>query len=314
MLASLLEPRGPVPGNDDVALAASVRRLFADWSIETTPRQAERIPSFEAMLPAGTRVNVAYVPDESDRAVVSTVRRLAASGMRPVPHVPARTMPSAAFLESYLAACAQAGACEALVIGGGVPRPRGPFDRSMQVLETGLLQALGYRRVGVAGHPEGSPDIAGHDLARALAEKNEFAAATGLELVIYTQFTFDAASVIRWREALAVAGNRLPIRIGVPGPASIKSLMRYAALCGVGSSLRFLSRRRGQVFQLMSQAEPDGFVVDLVRGVEGDAGGRIEGVHLYPFGGLEKAAAFARALAEGRFRLSRNGDGLDVAA
>jgi len=132
--------------------------------------------------------------------------------------------------------------------------------------------------------------------------------------VIYTQFTFDAAAVIGWREALAAAGNRLPIRLGIPGPASIKSLMRYAALCGVGSSLRFLSRRRGQVFQLLGQAEPDGFLVDLLRGVVDDAGGRIEGVHLYPFGGVEKAAAFARALAEGRFRVNRRGDGLDVAA
>lgn len=312
MPTSLLEPRALQPADDTLALAAAVRRLFADWSIETTPRQAERIAAFETLLPPGTRVNVAYVPDESDRAVVSTVRRLAASGMRPVPHVPARTMPSAACLEDYLTACAQAGAREALVIGGGVPRPRGPFDRSVQVLETGLLQALGYRRVGVAGHPEGSPDIAPGDLARALAEKNELAAATGLELVIYTQFTFDAAAVIRWRGALAAAGNRLPIRLGIPGPASIKSLMRYAALCGVGSSLRFLTRRHGQLLQLLGQAEPDGFLVDLLRGVGDDAGGRIEGVHLYPFGGVEKAAAFARALAEGRFRVNRRGDGLDV--
>lgn len=312
MPTSLLEARPRRSARDTDALAAAVRRLFAGWSIETTPRQAERIASFQAQLPPGTRVNVAFVPDESDRAVVSTVRRLVDEGMRPVPHVPARTMPSAAFLEDYLTACAQAGAGEALVIGGGVGRPRGPFDRSMQVLKTGLLQALGYRRVGVAGHPEGSPDIAQGDLIRALAEKNEFAAATGLELVIYTQFTFDAAAVIRWREVLAAVGNRLPIRLGIPGPASIKSLMRYAALCGVGSSLRFLSRRRGQVMQLLGQAEPDGFVVDFVQHLVDDAGGRIEGVHLYPFGGVEKATAYARALAEGRFQVSRSGDGLTV--
>lgn len=311
MLAGLLRRRPGLADNGGDA-AAAVRRLFADWSIETTPRQAERLQSFTALLPVGTRVNVAFLPDEDARSVVATVERLRAQGMRPVPHVPARTMPSAAFLEDYLTACAQAGARDALVIGGGVAVPRGPFDRSIQVLETGLFQALGFQRIGVAGHPEGSPDIPPDELERAIADKNRLAASTGLDLVIYTQFSFDAGAVIRWRRMLARAGNRLPIRVGLPGPASIKSLMRFAALCGVGSSLSFLTRRRGQVLQLLSQAEPDGFVLDLAREGGDPADGAIEGVHLYPFGGLEKASAFARALADGRFQVNRTGGGLDI--
>ncbi|WP_205624948.1 methylenetetrahydrofolate reductase [Geminicoccus roseus] len=293
-------------------VAARVTGLAQGWSIEITPKQAaklERIP-----LPKGTRVNIAYLPDEDAAQILQTAARLVFEGMVPVPHVPARTLASAEALDVYLRGLAAVGVREALVIGGGVANQQGPFSSSMDVLETGLFQELGFARIAVAGHPEGSPDIDAHGLAGALAAKNEWAARSGMTVELMTQFCFDGRQVLLWEQAIRDAGNRLPIRIGLPGPASIKSLLRYAQMCGVGNSLSFLSKRAGNVLQLVTAAEPDGFVVDLANAVAGDRDNLIAGLHFYPFGGFDKTAAYAKALAEGSFTMESDGEGFAVTA
>jgi methylenetetrahydrofolate reductase (NADPH) len=293
-------------------VAQKVTGLMQGWSIEITPKQAaklERIP-----LPKGTRVNIAYLPDEDPAHVLQTAARLVFEGMVPVPHVPARTLASAEALDSYLRGMAAVGVREALVIGGGVANQQGPFASSMDVLETGLFQELGFARVAVAGHPEGSPDIDAHGLSGALAAKNEWAARTGMTVELMTQFCFDARQVLRWEQAIRASGNRLPIRIGLPGPASIKSLLRYAQMCGVGNSLSFLSKRAGNVLQLVTAAEPDGFIVDLSKAVAENRASLIAGLHFYPFGGFEKTAAYAGQVAEGRIEVESDGSGFSLTA
>ena len=282
-------------------VANQVTSLMKDWSIEITPKQAtklDRIP-----LPRGTRVNIAFLPDEQPSAIEQTAARLVYERMVPVPHIPARTLPSHEALENYLRALAAVGVREALVIGGGVVTQQGPFSCSMDVLRTGLFQELGFTRVAVAGHPEGSPDIDVHGLAAALADKNAWAVESGMTVELMTQFCFDAAQVVKWEEAIRLAGNRLPIRIGLPGPASIKSLLRYAQMCGVGNSLSFLSKRAGNVLQLVTAAEPDGFIVDLGKAVAGNEHTLIAGLHFYPFGWFENTASYAAAVAGGRFQM-----------
>ena len=50
---------------------------------------------------------------------------------------------------------------------------------SMQLLETGLFDKYGIEKFGVAGHPEGSPDMPDEAVKHALAWKNAFAERTG---------------------------------------------------------------------------------------------------------------------------------------
>ena len=88
-----------------------------------------------------------------------------------------------------------------LVIGGGVDKPVGAFTSSMEVLQTGLIQKHGIRSIGVAGHPEGSPDISDEEIAEALAAKNELADREGLGLYIETQFCFEPDMVLDWEKA-----------------------------------------------------------------------------------------------------------------
>ena len=291
-------------------IAAQVTSLMQGWSIEITAKQAAKLERIT--LPRGTRVNIAFLPDEQPSAIEQTAARLVYERMVPVPHVPARTLPSYEALDSYLRGLAAVGVREALVIGGGAVTQQGPFASSMDVLRTGLFQELGFTRIAVAGHPEGSPDIDAHGLAGALADKNAWAIETGMKVELMTQFCFDAAQVVKWEEAIRLAGNRLPIRIGLPGPASIKSLLRYAQMCGVGNSLSFLSKRAGNVLQLVTAAEPDGFIVDMSKAVGSSSDNLVSGLHFYPFGGFEKTAHYAAAVAEGRFQVESDGQGFTV--
>ena len=45
-----------------------------------------------------------------------------------------------------------------LVIGGG-GNQNGSISSSLEILESGLLKGNNFTEIGVAGHPEGSPDI-----------------------------------------------------------------------------------------------------------------------------------------------------------
>ena len=86
---------------------------------------------------------------------------------------------------------AAAGVTDVLVIGGGADRLQGEIHSTMQVLETGLLDAHGITEIGVAGHPEGTPDFSDEVAEIALRLKKEFAERTGARMRIVTQFGFD---------------------------------------------------------------------------------------------------------------------------
>src|SRR3546814_8442441 len=93
-----------------------------------------------------------------------------------MPHFAARSIPSRQALEDYLKALADVTELRHVVtLAGAVDKPLGPFDSSMAILETGLFDKHGVETIGVAGHPEGSPDIAPAALEAALAWKNAFA-------------------------------------------------------------------------------------------------------------------------------------------
>jgi len=232
--------------------------------------------------------------------------------MRPVPHLAARSLQNADQLDELLAAfTTRCGVEEVLCIGGGVDDPVGNFTATMQVLETGLIQKHGIRQIGVAGHPEGSPDISDDAVAEALASKNALAARDGLDLYIETQFCFEADIVLDWERRARAAGNRLPIRIGIPGPATIKTLFRFAQISGIGPSMRFIAKQARNVAKLMTVQSPHLLIAGLAEGMAADKDCLIRHFHYYPFGGFARTAAYAGAIAEGRIELLPKG-GFDV--
>ena len=290
----------------------TIQSAAANWSIEVTPTGATKIGSFRDCLAPGTTVNVTFLPGTDPSDTIAVAERLHNDGMRPVPHLAARSLRDAGQLDELLTAfTTRCGVEEVLCIGGGVDNPVGDFSATIEVLESGLIQKHGIRHIGVAGHPEGSPDISDEEIATALSAKNELAARDGLELYIETQFCFEADIVLDWERRVREAGNRLPIRIGIPGPATIKTLFRFAQISGIGPSMRFVAKQAKNVAKLMTVQSPHLLIAGLAEGMAADEGCLIRHFHYYPFGGFARTAAYAGAIAEGRIDLLPKG-GFDV--
>ncbi|WP_162914487.1 hypothetical protein [Taklimakanibacter lacteus] len=274
-------------------MPALVAAFLARLSIEITPKQVERIGLLRDRLPQGTCVYVALI-DPADIALqIDAVAAIRAAGLEPVPHIPARFVRDRDDLDSRLAALAERGQVrQALVLGGGAPQPLGIYDAAIQLLETGLFQAHGIRRIGMAGHPEGNPDIikakGEATLIEALQAKQSYLAAHNIDGYIATQFLFEAGPVAYWAKGLRDAGITLPVHVGVPGPATIKTLVKYAAMCGVGNSARFIRKQALNVTKLLTVSSPDTFVENLAKLHFEKPELGIAAPHLYPFGGFDK--------------------------
>ena len=286
----------------------TIQSAASNWSIEVTPTGATKIESFRECLDPGTTVNVTFLPGTDPADTIAVCERLHNDGMRPVPHLAARSLRDADQLDELLSAyTARCGVEEVLCIGGGVDSPVGGFDATMQVLQTGLIQKHGIRHIGVAGHPEGSPDISDDEIAEALDAKNALAKAEGLNLYIETQFCFEADIVLEWEKRVRAAGNALPIRIGIPGPATIKTLFRFAQISGIGPSMRFISKQAKNVAKLMTVQSPHLLLTGLAEGRAADKECLIRHFHYYPFGGFARTATYAGAIANGRIEMLPKG-------
>ncbi len=262
-------------------------------SLEITPKQVDKVAFLRERLKPGTRVFIALIDPADMPGQLQAAKALRQAGLEPVPHIPARFVHDLDDLKSCIGALAQeAGVREMLVLGGGAPHPVGIYDAAIQILETGVFEANGIKRIGVAGHPEGNPDIAKHHgeaaLIAALREKQVWLKAHGIAGFIATQFLFDAGPVAEWARALRAQGIDLPIHVGVPGPATIKTLVKYAAMCGVGNSARFIRKQAMNVTRLLSVNTPDEFVAGLAKLHFERPELGIAAPHLYPFGGFDK--------------------------
>lgn len=294
-------------------LEGSIAELISGFSVETTPGAANKIPDYRAHLAPGTRVFITFLPGSDFDDSIATAVRLRREGLDPVPHLAARSIPDARYLEDKLRRLAgEAGVREVLAIGGGVDTPVGEFSDSMQMLETGLLDRFGITRIGVAGHPEGSPDISDEDIAHALRWKDAFAQRSDADLHVVTQFCFEAGPVIAWEQRLRAAGIRLPLHVGLPGLATIKSLLGHAKACGVGASMTFLTRQARKVTRLLTVSAPDQLVCALAAYRAGNPDCNITGAHIYPLGGLKKSARWSYAAASGQLTMNARGDGFRV--
>lgn len=286
----------------------NILKFLENTSVEVTPGGAAKIDDFRDLLRPGTTVFVTFLPGSDFRDTVACVKRLFAEDMKPVPHFAARSIPSKAFFEENLKILqAEAQVDEALLIGGGVDNPVGEFSSSMEVLRTDLFQEYGIRKLGVAGHPEGSPDIPPADVTSALLEKNAYAKEHGMEMYITTQFCFEAEPIIEWDKKIRAEGNELPIHIGIPGLATIKTLMAHAKACGIGPSMRVLTRQAANIAKLMTTRMPDKITRDLANYQANDPDCGITQCHLYPLGGMKKSAAWLYTVMDGEFELNEKG-------
>ena len=279
-----------------------IQALLAGASLEISSRDPAEIDASAGLLEPGTAVYISMPPGQTCHGAVALAARLKRAGFRPVPHVAARRIASREALAEYLArAVGEAGVDGAFVIAGDSDRASGPFDSSLALLETGLFQRHDIVHIGVAGYPEGHPGIAASALEAAVAAKKSLALRAGLDLQVVTQFCFESEPVLSW--AARMKGHGLPVRIGLSGPASLPRLLRFAALCGIGNSVRALKARPQAITRLLVEAGPEVVVRDIAR----RGGAPIAGVHFFCFGGLVRTARWLRAIREGRFEPTSDG-------
>jgi methylenetetrahydrofolate reductase (NADPH) len=272
-----------------------LRELAADASIEVTPRHAEKLAELDGLLPAGTRVYITALPGADPGDLVRASRLARDAGHVPVPHLAARGLAGDGQLDDLLGRLtADAAVDDVLVVAGGISSPAGSYLSAMDVLRSGLLEHHGIVRAGVAGHPEGSPDITPQAMRDALAEKNAFAARSAIEVRIVTQFALAADPYIEWERRIRDEGNRLPIVAGIPGVTSPPTLLKYALACGIGPSIEVLRKQSGGLLKLATtrQWKPDAVAEGIAAAVAADPDSLIRGLHLFPFGGLERSAAW----------------------
>jgi len=273
----------------------ALEAFLRGFSIEVMPRTAQNIEDFRALLPRGTRVYIAHIDGTPIADMVATARRLREEGFEPMPHFPARIIASKAVLADWIARYrGEAGVKQGLILAGGVSQPAGDFHSSMQLLETGCFD--GFERLHVAGHPEGNrdidPDGSDRNVMEALRWKQKFADRSDAAMALATQFCFDAAPVIAWVDRLKAEGIRLPVHIGIAGPAKLQTLIKFAVACGVGPSLRVLQKRAMDVTKLLLPYEPTEVVAALAAHKAKNPDFGIEQVHFFPLGGIKANAAW----------------------
>lgn len=298
---------------DTQTLKSGVQSLLDGASIEITPKTLKPLRENRSLLPEGSRVYIAFMPDQDVAEMVETTRELLAFGFRPVPHFPARTMTSASMFEDYSRAVAGDGlAKDVLVIGGGVDKPVGPYHESMQLIEQGLFESLGVTSIAVAGHPEGHTDVSDDLLTKAIADKNAYAAANDVDMLFATQFCMEGEPILDWDKRLRAMDNTLPVHLGLPGPATLKSLLFFAKLCGIGNSMRVLRKQALKLAKMLNVNLPDELMTQLAAYNIAHDDSFIKTAHFYPFGGVGRTLRFMAMIREGDFTMNTKNTGFKL--
>ena len=279
---------------------AQLEAFLEGYSIEVMPRTAEKVENFRDLLPEGTRVYIAHIEGTPIEEMVATAARLTRDGYPVMPHFPARIIRDRATLADWIARYqGEAGVDQALLLAGGVTQPHGEFHSSIQLLESGEFDRAGFKRLHVAGHPEGNrdidPDGSMKNVEDALRWKQKFSETTDAKMALATQFAFEAKPIIQWADSLREAGITLPIHIGIAGPAKLQTLIKFAIACGVGPSLKVLQKRSMDVTKLLLPYEPTEVLTELAAHKAANPDFNIEHVHFFPLGGIKTNAEWAIA-------------------
>jgi methylenetetrahydrofolate reductase (NADPH) len=276
-----------------------LKEFLTDFSIEVMPRTAAKIESFKEILPKNTRVYIAHIEGVPIEEMVQTAKRISSEGFNVMPHFPARIIKDKSTLEEWINMYqGEAGINQALLLAGGVDKPHGTFESSMQLVETELFERYNFKNLHFAGHPEGNKDIdkdgSNKNVDEALLWKQKFNERSDIDIAITTQFCFEAESVIEWANSLTNNGINIPIHIGVAGPAKLQTLIKFSIACGVGPSLKVLQKRAKDVKKLLLPFDPNDFLETLAKHKKENPKFNISNIHFFPLGGIKTNASWIK--------------------
>src|SRR5690606_20135564 len=234
-----------------------------NFSLEITGKDVPALEEARDALPQGSKINVTVLGNEDLEMRVRASKAVRDSCFVPVPHISARRLSSQSQLEEFLGRLQEVGVTEhVFAVGGDPAAPEGPYDSSLALIETGLLQRYGVKEVSIAGYPEGHPDIKSDLLWQHLEAKSTALKEQGLNAVILTQFAFDTDAVVECITAARDRGSDSPIGVGTPGPAGIKRLRGFARSFGIGANAMIVKKSGSSLTNRMGTAGPGAFVND----------------------------------------------------
>jgi methylenetetrahydrofolate reductase (NADPH) len=276
-----------------------LKEFLTDFSIEVMPRTAAKIESFKEILPKNTRVYIAHIEGIPIEEMVQTAKRISSEGFNVMPHFPARIIKDKSTLEEWINIYqGEAGINQALLLAGGVNKPHGVFEDSMQLVETELFEQYNFKNLHFAGHPEGNKDIdkdgSNKNVDEALLWKQKFNERSDIDIAITTQFCFEAEPVIEWVNSLTNNGINIPIHIGVAGPAKLQTLIKFSIACGVGPSLKVLQKRAKDVKKLLLPFDPNDFLETLANHKKENPKFNVSNIHFFPLGGINTNASWIK--------------------
>ena len=216
-------------------------------------------------LPNLKDVYITFLPGGNYNETADKADELVKKGFNPIPHFPARSITNSAQLKEYVLRCKDAGVKQVLVIGGS-REPVGDFESSIQLLETGYFEDM---KIGIAGHPEGSPDISDSVLEKAMQDKKPYAD------YIVTQWLLNPEPIIDF-----ISKQSVPVHVGITGPLRITSLIKFANIVGAKNSINFIKSNFSKALDLIKPKDPN----DLIEKIKNHT----DHFHIYTFGGLKE--------------------------
>ena len=273
--------------------------LIDGFTIELNPKVRHKINSIP--LEKKNNVYITYLPDASENDILETIEFVSKNNLTPITHLPARTMKNLDHVSQFLSQVRERTDSKKILVIGGGGNQLGQITSSLEILNSGLLEENNFNEIGIAGHPEGSPDISQETIDNFLNDKFELTKTKGLNLELVTQFFFNAAPFINWCEELTKKKITIPVRVGFPGPASFKTLLNFGLMSGVGNSINFLKKNSSKVSDLLTKTSNDEMLISLAEFANKNS--PLKSFHCFPFGGFEKTCLWLNELQNGEFTI-----------
>jgi len=263
------------------------------FSLEITAKDVDSLREAAPGIPQDTPIAVTFLVGETLEARVAAAQAVRQLGFEPMPHFSARRLQSEDEFKSMLEQMAEkAGVKRCFAIAGDPPEPQGPFSETAELIESGLFEENGIIAIGVAGHPQGHPNMSEEECFAMLEKKCAMIHSRGMLPLIVTQFGFDPQAFFEWLLDLRHRGIDAPVRIGVPGPTNITSLLKFATRCGVEASASVMKKYGISLGKLIGVAGPDKMVDAFASGLSAEH--HPVRLHFYPFGGLTRTVEWIR--------------------
>lgn len=273
--------------------------LIDGFTIELNPKVRHKINSIP--LEKKNNVYITYLPDASENDILETIEFVSKNNLTPITHLPARTMKNLDHVRQFLSQVRERTDSKKILVIGGGGNQLGQISSSLEILNSGILEEYNFDEIGIAGHPEGSPDISQETIDNFLNDKFELTKTKGLNLELVTQFFFNAAPFINWCEELTKKKITIPVRVGFPGPASFKTLLNFGLMSGVGNSINFLKKNSSKVSDLLTKTSNDEMLISLAEFANKNS--PLKSFHCFPFGGFEKTCLWLNELQKGEFTI-----------